>query len=260
MLTLQTDFISGISITIDINQKHDFTPKSESIKKYVDYEIKKVLAETLAEDRDVEHVSFIPESNFILTPYFKGVSNYNAIGIKNDTLARIYNEEAYYVFDLYNSFSESNQKLLSRNFIKLARIYTNINTTDITFESKKIAKEYRNIYVPSYFIDTTTADTFYLKVSFFNPVNGKLRFFQCNNNDDSSKNYLELKINREKRKYKINNGVKINANNQTDKFKLIEVIEPLLEINQNDGNTLSKISPPPIRINKTITTRGTFIK
>jgi hypothetical protein len=255
MLTLQTDIISGISINIDINQKHDFIPKSESIKKYIDSEIKKVLAESLAEDRDVEHVSFIPKNNFILTPFFKGVSNYTTIGITSNTLASIYTEEGYYIFDLYNSFSESNQKLLSRNFTKLARIYISDNTTDITFESKKIAKEYRNIYIPSYFIDTTTANTFYLKVSFFNPVNGKLRFFQCNNNDDSSKNYLQLKIDKKTKKYEVIGGIIISAN----KFKLTEVIEPLLEANNKNDNTINKVSPPPIRANRTITTRGKFI-
>jgi hypothetical protein len=260
MLTFQTDFISGISINIDINQKHDFIPKNQSIKKYIDSEIRKVLAESLAEDRDAEHVSFIPKNDFILTPFFRGANNYNVIGFKNDTLARIYNEEGYYIFDLYNSFSESNQKLLSRNFIKLARIYKDINTTDITFESKKIAKEYRNIYIPSYFIDTTTADTFYLKVSFFNPVNGYLRFFQCNNNNDSSKNYLQLKIDREKRTYQVIGGIRINIINQTDKFKLVEVIDSLSEANNINGNRINNIGPPEISSNRIITTRGTFIR
>jgi hypothetical protein len=60
----------------------------------------------------------------------------------------------------------------------MSKIVTTEMSTDIYFENKKMNKEYTNIYLPSYFINTT-ADTFYLKISFFNATNGKLRFFEC---------------------------------------------------------------------------------
>ena len=67
MLNIKTDFLSGLTLNIDINQKIDLIPKSESIKKFIDSEIEKILEESLQEDRDIEIVSFRPLKNYFFT-------------------------------------------------------------------------------------------------------------------------------------------------------------------------------------------------
>lgn len=259
MLRLTTDLISSLTLNIDLNQKIDLIPKSVSIKKYIDYEVETVLDESLLEDIDVEHISFKPNQDYTFRTFFSTPprSTYTEAGFEPIFLTgnSIFKEESFYLFDLYDSFNDVNQKLISRNFLKMSKIVTTADTTDIKFEVKTINKEYTNIYIPSYFMNTT-ADTFYLKISFFNATNGKLRFFECSSGTDSLKNYFELKINKNNKTYQILNGVILSSNPNT--YRLLEVIEQNKERNQKFGNTLSGILP--IRNKKTIlTTRGKLI-
>ena len=124
MLTLVTDKINNLSLNFDINQKHDFIPKSESIKKYVDSELNKFLEESRAAEKDLEYVSFIPSQSFYLRGYFNNTDSYNSVGFTNFylTATSVYTEESYYIFDLYDSFEDNNQELISRNFIKMSKI------------------------------------------------------------------------------------------------------------------------------------------
>jgi hypothetical protein len=266
MLKLTTNLISSLTLNIDLNQNIDLIPKSISIKKYIDYEVETVLDESLLEEIDAEHVSFKPNQDYTFRTFFNKDplnpsnpfrSTYTDAGFEPISLTAnsIFKEESFYLFDLYDNFNDVNQKLISRNFVKMSRIVTTVDTTDIKFEVKTINKEYTNIYIPSYFIDTT-ADTFYLKISFFNATNGKLRFFECSSGTDSLKNYFELKINKNNKTYQISNGIILSINPNT--YRLFEVIEQNKEKNQKFGNTLSGILP--IRNNKTtVTTRGRLI-
>jgi hypothetical protein len=259
MLSIQTEFISGISLNIDLNQNVDFTPKSESIKKYIDYEVETVLDESLLEDRDEEYVSFLPSLNYFFYPYFNDKATYTAAGfepkfITGDTT---FKDESFYLFDLYDNFNDVNQRLISRNFLKMSKIVTTEDKTEIDF-TKKFNKEYINIYIPSYFMNTT-ADTFYLKISFFNSTNGRLRFFECSSNENGSlKNYFKLKINKSNKTYEILNGNLLTSLNTFYYYKLIEVIESNKEALQTFGNTLSGVLPI-IKEKTIITTRGKLI-
>lgn len=256
MLTLLTNKISSLTLNIDINQQHDFIPKSESIKKYVDSEIERVINESLLEDRDVENISFKPASTFVLRPYFNDSNSYIDLGFKINyiTARTTFTEESFYIFDLYDSYNDTNQKLISRNFVKMSKVATGAST-DIRFETKKLSKEFINIYVPSYFIDTT--DTFYLKISFFNSMDGNLRFFQCSNFEgDNLKNYFKIKINKNNKTYEILNGNILTTNPNI--YKLSQVIEVEKEKRLANNNKKSNLIPK-IKTNKTITTKGKFI-
>ena len=171
MLNITTDFLSAVTLNFGLNQKHDYTPKSESIKKYVDSEVNKVLQQSLDEDKDIEHISFKPKVDYVFKAYFNNVPSYTGAGFTSKYIVSntLYKDESFYLFDLYDSYIDNNQNLISRNFVKMSKIVTNVDTTDIKFESKIFNKEYTNIYIPSYFINTT-ADTFYLKVSFHHPI------------------------------------------------------------------------------------------
>jgi hypothetical protein len=257
MLTVVTNTISGLSLNFDINQKHDFIPKSESIKKYVDYELSKVLEESRASEKDLEYVSFIPSQSFYLRGYFNNIDSYNSVGFTNFYLTgtSVYTQESFYIFDLYDSFEDNNQELLSRNFVKMSKIVRD-TTTNIFFDvSKKIKKEFVNIYVPSYFINEGK-DTFYLKINFFNAINGKFRFFKCSQTDENaSQNYLTLKIDNTTKTYNIIGGDNISPN-APNVYKISEIEEPKKE-EQLNNNRIKKTTPI-IKINKLITSRGRF--
>jgi hypothetical protein len=259
MLTLVTNTISGLSLNFDINQKHDFIPKSESIKKYVDYEVNKVLEESRASEKDLEYISFIPSKSFYLRPYFDNSSSYSKVGFTNFYLTgtTVYTQESYYIFDLYDSFEDNNQELISRNFVKMSKIVKD-TTTNIFFDvSKKIKKEFINIYVPSYFINEKI-DTFYLKISFFNAINGKFRFFKCSQTDEkASQNYLTLKIDNTTKTYDIIGGNNISTN-ATNIYKITQIIQPKKEEDLLDNNGIRNIRPT-IRQEKLITSRGKFL-
>jgi hypothetical protein len=240
---------NGYNINIDINNIHNFTPKSESIKKYIDYETKKVLNQTLIDDKDVEYVTFIPRDNFTLIPYFSGVTDYGAIGIINFAFIK----EAYYIFDVYDNFLETNQKLISRNYVKLFRIFSSFTSTAVPFKNSKLDKEYRNIYIPSYYVNNLTANTFYLKVSFFNPSNGRLRFFECSSSNlDSSKNYFKIILDKQNKLYYIYNGL--------TSYNIYEVIQEKAESTQINEDGINLLLPPELKAKKTITGRGKFIE
>jgi len=261
LLSIPTDFLSGITVNVDLNQKHDFTPKSESIKKYIDYEVNKVLQQSLEDDKDIEIVSFKPNINYIFKPYFKDVPSYTGAGFTTNYIVfnTLYKDESFYLFDLYDNYTDNNQNLISRNFIKMSKIVTTADTTDIKFEVKIINKEYTNIYIPSYFMNTS-ADTFYLKISFFNATNGKLRFFECSTTDNSSlKNYFKIKLDKNNKNYEILNGdILTNVNNQTKTYKISEVIEPQKESATTNENSIPAIKPT-IKTKTTITSKGKFI-
>lgn len=247
MLKLTKSNSEDFNINIGINNLHEYIPKNEAIKKYINYETEKAVAQTLIDDKDVEHITFIPAQSFSIIPYFNNNTDYGAIGIKD----LVYVKESFYIFDVYDNFSEGNQKLLSRNFLKLLTVFSSFTSTLINFPNSKLAKGYRNIYIPADYINNTTADTFYLKISFFNSANGKLRFFQCNNQSlDSLKNYLKITLDKANKTYYINNG--------NSPFNIYEIIQEKLEKSQINDNGINKLGPPELKI-KTITNKGKFI-
>jgi hypothetical protein len=261
MLNITTDFLSGVSLNFGLNQKHDYTPKSESIKKYVDSEVQKVLQQSLDEDKDIEHISFKPKVDYVFKAYFNNVASYTGAGFTSKYIVSntLYKDESFYLFDLYDNYIDNNQNLISRNFVKMSKIVTVSDTTDIRFLGNQIFnKEYTNIYIPSYFMNTT-ADTFYLKVSFFNATNGKLRFFECSTNDDGSlKNYFKIKLNKNEKRFEILNGNVINFGSFGKTYKISEVIEPQKESVQTTQNSIPSIRPIT-KTKTTITAKGAFI-
>jgi len=238
---------SDININLNISQIHDFSNKSESIKKYIDYEVEKTLDESLMEEQDVEHVSFIPKSNFTLNVKFaNNLTSYTDIGLV--TYAFI--NESFYLFDIYDSFVENTQKLISRNFTKLSKIFSIFNTSaSINFDNKKLSKEFRSVYIPQYLLES--GDTFYLKISFFNAANGKLRFFQCGQEKDSRKNYFKIILDKTNKTYYIYNDL--------PSYTITELIEPELEKKQVNENAKNKLLPPIPKELKTINSKGRFI-
>jgi hypothetical protein len=262
MLSITSDFLSAVTLNFDLNQKHDFTPKSESIKKYVDSEVEKVLDQSLIDDKDVEFVSFKPIINYTFTGYFKGAPSYTGAGFSTNYIVSntLYKDESFYLFDLYDNYVDNNQNLISRNFAKMSKIVITEDKTDLNFQPNIINKEYVNIYIPSYFI-ATTADTFYFKISFFNATNGKLRFFECSTNDTGSlKNYFKLKLNKTNKTYEILNGsgnLLVNTP-QSKTYRISEVIESIKESKITDQSSIPRIRPL-IKTKTTITARGTFV-
>ena len=258
MLTVVTDKSSNLTLNFDINQIHDFIPKSESIKKYVDSEVNKVLEESRMSEKDLEFVSYKPNESFYLRGYFNDLPSYNSVGYTDFYLTgtNVYTQESYYIFDLFDSFEDNNQELLSRNFVKMSKIVKD-TTTNIFFDvSKKIVREFVNIYVPSYFIKQGI-DTFYLKIYFFNSINGKFRFFKCSETDENaSKNYLTLQINNTNKTYNIIGGNILEP--QPNVYKISEVVEPQKEQQVVNQNKIKK-TIPIIKPNKTITSKGKFI-
>jgi hypothetical protein len=260
MLTITSNFISSLTLNIDINQKVDFIPKSESIKKYINSEIEKVIKESLDEDKDIDVISFKPSINYVFVPYFNGVASYSGVGFTPNNLLEnnVFKDESFYLFDLYDSYIDANQNLISRNFLKMSKIiFTSNLKTDINFDLKTIQKEYTNIYVPSYFINTNI-DTFYFKIWFFNATNGKLRYFECSKNEgDNLKNYFKIKINKNDKTYEILNGDIIsNTNNTQNYYKISQIVDTVREsqLNENISNII-----PRIKDKKIITTNGKFI-
>lgn len=262
MLTITSNFLSAITLNFDLNQKHDFIPKSESIKKYVDSEVEKVLDQSLIDDKDFEVVSFKPIINYIFKGFFNNSPSYVGAGFSTKYIisSTLYKDESFYLFDLYDNYVDNNQTLISRNFVKMSKIVTNTDTTDLNFQSNILSREYVNIYIPSYFIPTT-ADTFYFKISFFNATNGKLRFFECSPTDSSSlKNYFKLKLNKTNKTYEILNGSGnlLSSTNTSKTYKISEVIETIKESKITDQSSIPRIRPL-IKTKTTITARGTFV-
>lgn len=247
MLKLIKNINDDFNVNININQLHDFIPKSESIKKYIDYEVEKTLDESLLEEIDVEQVTFIPKSNFTINFKFNNnTTTYNSIGITDYNFVK----ECFYLFDVYDSFIENTQKLISRNYVNLPKVFSTFTSNAfINFDNKKLSKEYRSIYIPQYLLES--GDTFYLKISFFNSSNGKLRFFKCGQEEDSQKFYFKITLNKVNKTYYIYN----NLSNYT----ITEVVEPELEKAQTNENRTNKLLPPLLKQNNTITSRGTFI-
>ena len=264
MLTITTDFANNINssftLNVDISQNIDLIPKSESIKKYIDKEIEKIIKESLEVDRDIELISFRPSINYVFVPHFNGVTSYSGVGFTDNLLlqSNVFKDQSFYIFDLYDNFVDANQNLISRNFLKMSRIkFTQPLVTDINFNKESIQKEYTNIYIPSYFMNTT-ADTFYFKISFFNATNGKLRFFECSENEtDNLKNYFKIKFNKNDYTYKILNGKLISSTNGVKEiYKISEVIDKVKELKLNENNRNIR----PINNGKRIiTTNGKFL-
>ena len=251
-------------IDVNLEHQHDFVPKSEAIKKYIDSEIERVLQESLLEDKDIEMLSFKPSSSLILRPHFKDSTgsynpNYNSAGFSDFfiTGSGLYVEESFYIFEIYNNYVETNQILLSKNYVKGSKIIKN-RQTDIMFENKKIPKEFVNIYIPTYF--TYSSNTCYMKVKFFNSVNGKLRYFLCNddptNQLDSIKNYLKIVLNTSNNTYQITNGTVLSTNPNV--YKITEFIDLTKEKDELNENTSNKVRPT-IKAEKIITSKGKFI-
>jgi hypothetical protein len=263
MIRILKDVDFGYKIDVNLEHQHDFVPKSEAIKKYIDSEIERVLQESLLEDKDIEMLSFKPSSNFILRPYFSGSTgynpNYNSAGFSNFfiTGSGLYIEESFYIFEIYSNYIDNNQILLSKNYVKGPKIIKT-NQTDIMFENKKIPKEFVNIYIPTYF--TYSSNTCYMKVRFFNSVNGKLRYFLCNddptNQLDSNKNYLKIVFNTNDYTYQITNGTVLSTNPNV--YKLTEFIDLLKEKDELNENITSKVRPT-VKTEKIITSKGKFI-
>jgi hypothetical protein len=259
MIKLVRDVEIDYEINFDLEHTHNFIPKSESIKKYIDSEIERVLYESLLEDKDVEMLSFKPSPDFIIRPYFNGIGDYNGAGFTDFyiTANTLYIEESFYLFDIYDSFSDNNQKLLSRNFAKGTKVIRK-KQTDIAFENKTITKEFANIYIPTYF--TYTGDTCYMKIQFFNSTNGKLRYFKCNddptNQLDNSKNYLKIFLDKTNNTYKIIGGDILTFNPNV--YKISEVIEPIKEKEELNNNITTKLKPN-VKTEKIITNKGRFI-
>lgn len=254
MLSITTQDLSSYTLNIDINQQHDFVPKSESIHKYINSEIERVIQESLATNQDQENISFKPSKDFVIRPFFNGISTYQAVGFTGSTVKNNYTDESFYIFDIFDNYSNTNQQLLSRNFIKLTKVF-NLTATDINFYFKKIVKEYTNIYIPSYFIDTT--DTFYLKISFFNALTGDFRFFECSKTEtDALKDYFKIKIDKVKKTFQILNGDVVAVNSNI--YMITEVIETTKEQKLINTNRISKLRT--ITSNKKIiTSRGKII-
>jgi hypothetical protein len=236
MLTITSDFANNINssftLNIDINQNIDFIPKNESIKKYIDKEIEKIIKESLDEDTDIELISFRPSINYVFVPHFNNVASYLGVGFNDNLLLEnnVFKDQSFYIFDVYDSFVDANQTLISRNFLKLSKIkFTQPIVTDINFYKESIQKEYTNIYIPSYFMNNNV-DTFYFKISFFNATNGKLRYFECSqNNTDNLKNYFKIKLNKNDYTFKILNGTLIsNTNGIKEIYKISEVIAKVI--------------------------------
>jgi hypothetical protein len=258
MLTVVIDRNNNLSLNFDINQIHDFVPKSQLIKKYIDLEVNKVLEESRASEKDLEFISFKPNESFYLRPHFNNLPSYNNVGFTDFYLTgtNVYTQESYYIFDLFDSFEDNNQELLSRNFVKMSKIVKD-TTTNIFFDiSKKILKEFVNIYVPSYFIKQGV-DTFYLKIYFFNSVNGKFRFFKCSEtNESASQNYLTLQIDNTTKTYNIIGGDILEL--QPNVYKISQIVEQQTEERLVNENKIKKTTPI-IKPNKTITSKGKFI-
>lgn len=262
MLTITSNFLSAITLNFDLNQKHDFIPKSESIKKYVDSEVEKVLDQSLIDDKDFEIVSFKPNIDYIFTGFFNNSASYLGAGFSTKYIvsSTLYKDESFYLFDLYDNYVDNNQTLISRNFVKMSKIVTNTDTTNLNFKSNILSREYVNIYIPSYFIPTT-ADTFYFKISFFNATNGKLRFFECSSSDSGSlKNYFKLKLNKTNKTYEILNGSAnlLSSTNSSKTYKISEVIETIKESKITDQSSIPRIRPL-IKTKTTITAEGKFV-
>jgi hypothetical protein len=246
LLKNNTDNINYHS-NIQINQLHDLYTKSQSISKYIENETEKSLNQNLLEDKDLEYVSFKPKYAFTIKANFQNYSDYASIGVINLAYAK----EAYYIFDVYDSFLDTNQKLLSRNYVKLYKILSSFTDTSIYFDDKILAKEYRNLYIPSYYMNSDI-DKFYLKISFFNPGNGTLRFFQCYDYlIDSSKNYFEVTIDKTDKTYYIDLF--------TFSYSMTEIIQTQAEKSQVNKNSINKLLPPKPKQKVTITSKGTII-
>lgn len=262
MLTITSNFLSAITLNFDLNQKHDFIPKSESIKKYVDSEVEKVLDQSLIDDKDFEIVSFKPNIDYIFRGFFNNSASYLGAGFSTKYIvsSTLYKDESFYLFDLYDNYVDNNQTLISRNFVKMSKIVTNTDTTDLNFKPNILSREYVNIYIPSYFIPTT-ADTFYFKISFFNATNGKLRFFECSSSDSGSlKNYFKLKLNKTNKTYEILNGSGnlLSSTNSSKTYRISEVIETIKESTITDQSSIPRIRPL-IKTKTTITAEGKFV-
>jgi hypothetical protein len=263
MLRILKDNNLDYKIDVSLEHQHDFVPKSEAIKKYIDSEIEIVLQESLLEDKDLEMLSFKPASNFSLRPYFSGSTgynpNYNSAGFSDFfiTGSGLYIEESFYIFEIYSNYIDNNQILLSKNYVKGPKIIKS-NQTDILFENKRIPKEFVNIYIPTYF--TYSSNTCYMKIRFFNSVNGKLRYFRCNydptNQLDNIKNYLKIVFNKNDYTYQISNGTVLSTNPNV--YKLTEFIDPTKEKDELNDNITSKVRPN-LKKEKIITSKGKFI-
>jgi hypothetical protein len=99
-----------------------------------------------------------------------------------------------------------------------------------------------------------------MKVRFFNSVNGKLRYFLCNddptNQLDSNKNYLKIVFNTNDYTYQITNGTVLSTNPNV--YKLTEFIDLLKEKDELNENITSKVRPT-VKTEKIITSKGKFI-
>jgi hypothetical protein len=269
MLKILTNFSSSTILDIDLNQNISYIPKSESIKKYINTEIEKVLKDSILEDKDIEIISFRPEINYAFKPYSNNIARpgilqetsfYLEVGFSLDMLltSNVFRNESFYLFDVYDNYIDGNQNLISRNFLKLSKInFTTDIQNDINFNLSTIQKEYTNIYIPSYYINNNI-NTFYFKIWFFNATNGKLRFFECSQNEtDNLKNYFKIQVNKNDKTFKILNGDLINNNNNIKKtYKISQIIDIVKEskLNENINNI-----KPIIKQQKTITTEGKFI-
>lgn len=256
MLSIKLEQLSSYTLNFDLTQNHDFTPKSEAINKYINSEIDRIVNESLLSNLDQELISFKPSKDFILRPYFSDVASYEKVGFTGTTRKNIYTDESFYVFDVYDNYTNTNQNLLSRNFVKLTKVYSS-TTTDIKFYNKKIVKEFTNIYIPSYFISTT--NIYYLKISFFNSLTGDFRFFECSKNElDGLKDYFKIQIDKDKKTFEILNGDVINFGSFGKTYKISQVIESKKEERLFNSNRITKLR----KINnnkKIITTSGKII-
>jgi hypothetical protein len=237
----------NLNINFNINQIHDFTPKNEAIKKYIDYEVAKTTSESLLEEKDVEHVSFIPKFNFTLNIKFaNNGTTYQSAGITNYTFVN----ECFYLFDIYDTFVENTQTFISRNYVKLGKVFSSFTSNAfINFDNKKLSKEFRSVYIPEYLLES--GDTFYLKISFFNAANGKLRFFKCGQEQDSQKNYFKIILDKPNKTYYIYNNLA--------SYTITELIEGELEKRQINQNAKNLLLPPIPNEQKTITSTGKFV-
>jgi hypothetical protein len=236
--------------------KFTLTKKSEKVSSKEDYEtyVNNISEKNIIFSPNEETTFYKPESNFTITPFFKGFENQSLSF--NSYVSALYTEDelkyindnlkkSFYIFSLYDSYNSNNQKLITQFKINAGEKYTytiieRLITPKLKYFNQKTLIKPFNIF--PIVENKIKNNTIYLKIVFFNSKNGLFTYFNTHTPSlltTEEKNYIPINLNTETKTYSVNSNINNN----------IELVQSQVKDNfefENDRSLINKNTLSPI--------------
>lgn len=253
-------------LNLDLNMNFSVFGVQEDLDKYVKYKQNSLINPIT--DSEFSRFKYNGVDNKIFRVNFKGVDESFGTSILNAffTLDEINSQDkaftdSYFIFDYFDSMDKNNQTLLSTVYLKpMVKKFKTYSSTTESVDSYKIVSfdsfftfttsnttwnEFNYFNIPNNYISINqSADTFYLKISFYNTKLGGRTFFHTNSTSTTNPTnfdfYFKVLTDNKKMSYYFENN---SFYNNIFEFKNLKFIQKDREnnspnISNNDNRTL----------------------